>query len=77
MAFKTDVNPSDNTLSLGDNNSKKWKINGHVNGYIEITVDLASTNGQTLTISDSRITANHIVINTISPNLVGYILTPI
>lgn len=79
MAFKADINPAqDGQYSLGDTkNSKIWKVNGHESGYIELTVELKSQDGQTLVISDSRITSNHVVINTISQGLVGYILTPV
>ena len=59
--FATNVNPDGNlTRSLGSS-SAKWKINGNIPELIEVTVE--ETSETSVTISDSKITADHIVLN--------------
>ena len=59
--FNTDINPSANkTYSLGTT-STKWKLNGYVAEIIK--VDVSATSSTSTSVSNSAITANHIVIN--------------
>ena len=56
--------------------TNKWKLNGHVKEYIELTITLESANGTSKTVYDDRITANHVVLNNINEELIGYIVEP-
>lgn len=59
--FATNVNPDGNlTRSLGSS-SAKWKINGHIQELIEVEIE--ETSNTTVTVNDSDITADHVVIN--------------
>ena len=61
LTFNFNVNPnSNNSQSLGSS-SYKWKLNGYVPELIPITVS-ASAN-TTVTIQNSAITADHVVVN--------------
>lgn len=75
MSFKADIIPNGN-YSMGSSTSK-WQINGHEEGIIELTIPLQSSDGRTIIINDSRITANHVVLNKIASDLVGYKIVPI
>lgn len=71
MTFGTDINPNNSTHSLGSS-SNKWKINGYVPEIVVVNVS-ASAN-TSVSIQNSSITADHIVINQYSsiPNDVSY-----
>lgn len=61
FTFATNVNPDGNqTRSLGSS-SAKWKINGHIPELIEVEIE--QTNETSVTVTDSNITADHIVLN--------------
>lgn len=61
MTFGVDLNPDgDNTRSLGSS-SARWKVNGHVSELLEVLI--TASNNTSITISDSRITADHVVVN--------------
>lgn len=61
ITFAMDVNPDgDLTRSLGSS-SNKWKVNGHVTEIVEISV--SATSDTSVTIGDSNITENHVVLN--------------
>ena len=61
MTFGFNVNPdSDSTRSLGSS-SAKWKLNGYVAEIIPVTI--TATSNTSVTVQNSNITADHIVIN--------------
>ena len=61
FTFGMNVNPDGNlTRSLGST-SAKWKLNGYVAEMIAVSV--TATSSTSTTISNSNITAQHIVVN--------------
>ena len=62
MTFNCNLNPdaTANNRSLGSS-SAKWKLNGYVPEMIAISVN--ATNNTSVTINNSGITADHIVVN--------------
>ena len=64
------VEKGTSAVSLGSSTAK-WKVNGFVAELIELTIDLQSTDGETLTINDSRITPYHEVLQSVIVEPVG------
>ena len=61
LTFDFDVNPSTNQTNTLGSASTKWLLNGYLPELIEIQVE--ASNETSVTINNSNITEDHIVIN--------------
>ena len=75
-SIQGDIYCGDSHVYSAGSPTNKWKLNGHVKEYIELTITLESSNGTSKTITDSRITAKHVVLNNINEELIGYKIVP-
>ena len=64
-----DVEKGSSATSIGSTENK-WMVNGAVKEIVQLTVDLSSANG-TKTISDSRITDKHVVLESVVCDPIG------
>ena len=62
--YNFNVEKGSSAASIGSTSSK-WKLNGNIREVIELTIDLASSDGATKVISDSRITPKHVVLQSV------------